>query len=75
MDGLNAELETIYEALNAGDYRRVGEAMSEWHPAILGELLKAVAIAKTIRYPAPHGDYNEGLQKAADAAGRIGERS
>jgi hypothetical protein len=54
--------------LNTGGAALVGKAMSDWHPAILGEMLKAVAVAKTARYPGHHPDYDEGLAAAQRAS-------
>lgn len=68
---LKAGLSEMHDLLNTGQVATVGQALSDWHPAILGELLEAIGIAKTKRYPGRHGDYDAGLSKAALAAATI----
>ncbi len=43
--------EEAHELLNGMDPEAVATEMSHWHPTILGEMLKAVQIAKRERYP------------------------
>ncbi len=57
----------LHDVLNARGGLLVGEAMGKWHPAILGEMLKAVALAKRKRYPGCHPDYDSGVAAASAA--------
>lgn len=51
----------VYTALNEGRFKEVAELMKDWHPAVLGEMLKAVDVARQMRYPSYHPDYNNVL--------------
>lgn len=64
------DLSVLHDALNRGRLADVGQTMSAWHPAILGELLRAIAFAKERRYPGHHRDYDEGLEAAQLAASK-----
>jgi hypothetical protein len=50
------------------DIGAVASEMETWHPAVLGMMLAAVGEAKCRRYPGRHGDYDEGLRRAALAS-------
>ncbi|KKN06545.1 hypothetical protein LCGC14_1076290 [marine sediment metagenome] len=50
-----------YEALNEGLYYEVAKWMKDWHPTVLGDMLKAVDVAKQMRYPSYHPAYNDVL--------------
>ena len=54
--------EEAYELLNTDKFADVAEQMVSWHPSILGEMLRAVAVAKRRRYPLLHPDYDIGVQ-------------
>ena len=61
--------EEAYELLNQLRTDEVAMEMDNWHPAILGEMLKAVAAAKRLRYPWYHEDYAEGAARVAESVG------
>ena len=54
--------EEAFEHLNQMKIATVAVEMSDWHPAILGQMLLAVQTAKQIRYPAPHPNYHGPLE-------------
>ncbi len=64
------DFDALHDMLNGGNTRAVGEAMADWHPAILGELLEQISFAKRKRYPGGHPDYDRGLEKAIKARTR-----
>ncbi len=43
--------------------------MSEWHPSILAEMLKAVTEARYIRYGSSHPDWTAAVREVAEKAG------
>lgn len=49
--------EEAFERLNRYDVASVAEMMADWHPAILGQMLLAVQVAKGVRYLSWHPDY------------------
>lgn len=57
--------EEAYEALNEMRHDEVAKEMVTWHPAVLGEMLRAVQEAKSARYPGPHPDYESALAEIA----------
>lgn len=59
--------EDVHDQLNTGQTGAVASLMETWHPAILGQMLEAVAEAKRRRYPGPHPDYEAGVQAAIRA--------
>ncbi len=50
-----------YNELNTGDIEKVIAQMDDWHPSILGEMLKAVDAARQRRFPGYHPDYDDAL--------------
>lgn len=54
--------EEAFERLNQGDIASVAAEMTDWHPAILGNMLLAVQAAKRMRYLSPHPDYYSALR-------------
>lgn len=61
--------DALHEALNTGGRTRVAEGMSKWHPAILGQMLEAVALAKEKRYRGEHSDFTAGVRRVEQAIG------
>jgi hypothetical protein len=53
--------EEAFDRLNTGDYTAVAREMANWHPRILGDMLIAVQVAKSVRYPRYHPHYYESL--------------
>ncbi len=56
-------------ALNNQDLGDVVVAMTEWHPSILAEMLKAVTEARYIRYGSSHPDWTAAVREVAEKAG------
>ena len=56
-------------ALNDQDIGAVAVAMSEWHPSVLAEMLKAVTEARYIRYGSSHPDWTAAVREVAKRAG------
>ena len=65
--------EEAFERLNHGDFAGVAEEMVTWHPAILGAMLQAVAVAKHQRYPLLHRDYDIGVRAVLRSVGQTVE--
>lgn len=61
--------EEAHELLNGMEVEEVARQMSEWHPAVLGEMLKAVHGAKLMRYEGDHPDYTEAVRSVAKDVG------
>ncbi len=55
-------------ALNDQDTALVAAAMTEWHPSILAEMLKAVTEARYIRYGSSHPDWTAAVREVAEKA-------
>ena len=58
------DFKEAHDTLNRMAYRDVAAQMEDWHPAILGEMLRAVQEAKLRRYPGYHPDYYNPLAQA-----------
>ncbi len=58
-------------ALNDQDLGAVAMAMSEWHPTILAEMLKAVTEARYSRYQGRHPDWTAGLREIVERAAGV----
>ncbi len=56
-------------ALNSQDIGAVAVAMTEWHPSVLAEMLKAVTEARYIRYLSSHPDWTAAVREVAEKAG------
>ncbi len=56
-------------ALNDQDTALVAAAMTEWHPTILAEMLKAVTEARYIRYGSSHPDWTAAVREVAARTG------
>ncbi len=56
-------------ALNDQNPGVVVAAMTEWHPTILAEMLKAVTEARYIRYGSSHPDWTAAVREVAKRAG------
>jgi hypothetical protein len=58
------DFEQAKTLLENGFSTDVADQMSEWHPAVLGEMIRAVDAAKQRRRSSSHRDYLEPLFKA-----------
>lgn len=67
---MTIDFDEFHDMLNGGGRLKIEEAMSDWHPAILGQLLEAIAKAKQHRYPLNHPDFNRGVEAVIAAKGR-----
>ncbi len=56
-------------ALNDQNPGVVVAGMTEWHPSILAEMLKAVTEARYIRYGSSHPDWTAAVREVAEKAG------
>ena len=63
--------EEAYKELNQGSTDKVAEQMKEWHPVILGEMLRAVQQAREKRYLSPHPGYDNVLWVLAQKRGKV----
>ena len=66
---MSMTFEEAHDLLNVVGVRKVSEEMKDWHPAILGAMLMAVAKAKKKCYPMNHGDFNAGVNAVLEVAG------
>jgi len=58
-----------YEALRTRRGMAVAREMEDWHPSVLGEMLRAVAMVKSTFYPGVASrDYYEGMVKVVESA-------
>ncbi len=57
------------QLLNNQNPDKVIAAMTEWHPTILAEMLKAVTEARYIRYHSSHPDWTAAVREVAEKAG------
>ena len=58
-------------ALTGQDIGAVAVAMSEWHPTILAEMLKAVTEARYSRYQGRHPDWTAALREIVERAAGV----
>jgi hypothetical protein len=66
--------EEALKLLEKQDFKAVAEPMVTWHPAVLGQMLRAVAVAKRRRYPRHHPDFDIGVEAIQTAAETPKER-
>ena len=61
--------EEAQELLNSQEIEKVAAQMRQWHPSILAEMLKAVAVARYQRYLSSHPDWTAAVVEVGEKAG------
>jgi len=71
---MSMTFEEALECLNRFDITSVAAEMADWHPAILGQMVLAVEVAKQVRYLGWHPDYAGPLEACAKMEGAWGKK-
>ena len=59
----------VHSELNVNNIEGVADTMSQWHPAILGQMLLAVDVAYKRRCNRPHNDYLSAVRHISKPGG------